>query len=163
MCSRWTLPESTQKLLGQSWKLVYIFGIYLVFLLFCYTECSTKSERQSNRSWTWFSFKKNEKKKEEKKTSWIRHFFARKIIYEWCHRCIYTIKQNKKLIGHCYLSVYKIYSSHHFLNGIHNEPQQRNYESQEQPLCNEIPINFMIFIFSFISSHCYILTIYIYI
>lgn len=79
MCSRWTLPESTQKLLGQSWKLVYIFGIYLVFLLFCYTECSTKSERQSNRSWTWFSFKKNEKKKKKKKPLGFAIFLLEKL------------------------------------------------------------------------------------
>lgn len=53
----------------------YLFG----FPVILYTECSTKSERQSNRSWTWFSFKKNEKKKKKKKPLGFAIFLLEKL------------------------------------------------------------------------------------
>lgn len=102
--------------------------------------------------------KEKEEKKNQMKNLWILPSFASKIIYERCHRCIYTIKQCKEFIDHCYLPIYKMNSCHHFLNVIHNEAQQRSYASQKPPHCNEISMNVMIFKFSLISSHCHFLT-----
>lgn len=103
-------------------------------------------------------WREGKRRKEQMNNFWSLPSFASKIIYEWCHRCIYTIKQCKEFIDHCYLAIYKMNSSHHFLNVIHNEAQQRSYASQEPPHCNEISMKVMTFIFSLISSHCHFLT-----
>lgn len=121
--------------------------LVVTLLYFCYFAKKKKHTKTT---------KTNQKKKNKQNKT--KAYFCSLLVkrYEWCHICTYTTQKYNKLIDCCYLSIYKIYSGHYFLNVKHNEPHQRNYAFQEQPLCQEIYMSITIFIFSSTSLHCFL-------
>lgn len=91
--------------------------LVVTLLYFCYFAKKKKHTKTT---------KTNQKKKNKQNKT--KAYFCSLLVkwYEWCHICTYTTQKYNKLIDCCYLSIYKIYSGHYFLNVKHNEPHQRN-------------------------------------